>query len=69
MAFDGFYLSYASASPPLLSPSVRHVMKHYSPEFYLRIVFAAACCIVDDRCVCHANVSWYPSAYDTVSTS
>ena len=24
--------------PPLLSPSVRHVMKHYSPEFYLRIV-------------------------------
>lgn len=29
----------------------------------------AACWIVEDRCVCHANVSWYPSAYDTVSTS
>lgn len=28
----------------------------------------AACWIVEDRCVCHANVSWYPGAYDTVST-
>lgn len=42
MDFDGFYLSYASACrggfPPSLSPSVHHLMKHYSPEFYLRIV-------------------------------
>lgn len=28
----------------------------------------ALCWIVEDRCVCHANVSWYPSAYDTVLT-
>lgn len=27
-----------------------------------------ACWIVEDRCVCRANVYWYPSAYDTVST-
>lgn len=42
MGLDGFYLSYASVrlpgSPPLLSPSVHHVMKHYSPEFHLCIV-------------------------------
>lgn len=28
----------------------------------------AACCILEDRCVCHANVYWLPGAYDTVST-
>lgn len=42
MGFDGFYLSNASlclrSYPSWLSPSVRHVMKHYSGEFYLRIV-------------------------------
>lgn len=39
MALDGFYLSYASARPPSLplSPSVRHIMKHYSPEFHSRV--------------------------------
>lgn len=42
MRLDGFYLSYASvclpSSPASLSPSVHHVMKHYSPEFHLCIV-------------------------------
>lgn len=28
----------------------------------------AVCWIAEDRCVCHANVSWYPGAYDIVST-
>lgn len=42
MGLDGFYLSYASVCllsfPPSLSPSVHHVMKHYSPEFNSRFV-------------------------------
>lgn len=72
MGFDGFYLSYASVLlpgyPSSLSPSVPRVMKHYSREFLLAYCVTTACWIVEDRCVCHANVSWYPSAYDIVST-
>lgn len=74
MGLDGFYLSYASGRlsslPSLsLSPSVRHVMKHYSPEFHSCVVLQW-CVLLQggDRCVCHANVSWYPCAHDIVST-
>lgn len=43
MGLDGFYLSYASGRLPSLpslslSPSVHHIMKHYSPEFHWCVV-------------------------------
>lgn len=60
MGFDGFYLNnaplWARSYPSSLSPSVHHVMKHYSHEFYLHIVLQRRVGLLEDRCVCHANM-------------
>lgn len=59
----------ASPAPLLsLSPSVRHCSETLLSRVSLVYCVTVACWIAEDRCVCHANVSWYPHAYDMVST-
>ena len=72
MDLDGFYLSYASVCVPRL-PSLALTFCSSCNETLLSWIslvccVTTSCWIVEDRCVCHANVSWYPSAYDIVST-
>lgn len=75
MGLDGFYLSYASVclagSPPFTftfcSSCSETVLSRVSLVHCVSVV-SVACWIAEDRCVCHANVSWYPRAYDIVST-
>lgn len=70
--FGWLLLKLCICMPPLL-PSLAFTFCSSCNETLLSWVLlayciTAACWIVEDRCVCHANVSWYPSAYDTVST-
>ena len=71
--FGWLLLKLCICAPPRLPPSLAFTFCSSCNETLLSWVLlaycvTAACWIVEDRCVCHANVSWYPSAYDTVST-
>lgn len=72
MGLDGFYLSYASRRLPslpslLLSPSVRHVMKHYSPEFHSCVLFQCALLQGGTGVYVMQMCRGYPCAHDIAS--
>lgn len=72
MGLDGFYLSYASGRLPslpslLLSPSVRHVMKHYSPEFHSCVLFQCALLQGGTGVYVMQMCRGYPCAHDIAS--